>query len=307
MTEIKLNAVNIATLTERCVEGKVLTTLIDISDNVCYDSVLIRQLHRRQMTMDYSTRGGQENDRLVEAVSDHYGVPFNNVAIGFGIADILNRTIQAVGSYASVLCAISPTWMGIETACRQNFLTCQKSRDYVYGDILYIANPNGRTGKVVPAEELIEKCKSYHTVIVDEAYGEYAAESLIGRHDMKNLIVMKTLSKSVASTGLRFGYCFAHETMIKKIRMFEQKYNATAMSHALVPYLLNQIEPHTARMKKTKAWLEENFKCAESHSNFVRMSNPPQWILDNFNVAKIGRYHRITLVDLGTIQPLYSK
>ncbi len=72
-------------------------------------------------------------------------------------------------------------------------------------------------------------------VVVDEAYGEFAGESLISLVDKyPNLIVTRTFSKAYALAGMRVGYSVACKDM------------TLAMQKVRVPYSLDKVSEHVA-------------------------------------------------------------
>ncbi len=86
--------------------------------------------------------------------------------------------------------------------------------------IVFIANPNNPTGTLVTAEEVssfIEKIPDHVLVVLDEAYGDFAeyfaqkrgttySRSLDYVRQSKNVILLKTFSKTHGLAGLRIGY-----------------------------------------------------------------------------------------------------
>jgi histidinol-phosphate aminotransferase len=86
--------------------------------------------------------------------------------------------------------------------------------------VVYIANPNNPTGTIVPVEELedfVSSVPSHVVVVLDEAYFEYAqhfstlrkvpySRSLDLVHQGKNVVVVRTFSKTHGLAALRIGY-----------------------------------------------------------------------------------------------------
>src|SRR5947207_9578811 len=86
--------------------------------------------------------------------------------------------------------------------------------------IVFIANPNNPTGTLLTADEMssfIEKVPEHVLVVLDEAYGDFAeyfaqqrgvtySRSLDYVRQDRNVILLKTFSKTHGHAGLRIGY-----------------------------------------------------------------------------------------------------
>ncbi|UCG54323.1 MAG: histidinol-phosphate transaminase [Dehalococcoidia bacterium] len=73
--------------------------------------------------------------------------------------------------------------------------------------LILLATPNNPTGTITPKEDVLEIIETGLPVVIDEAYFEFAGETvapLIG--NFKNLMVLRTFSKWAGLAGLRIGY-----------------------------------------------------------------------------------------------------
>jgi histidinol-phosphate/aromatic aminotransferase/cobyric acid decarboxylase-like protein/choline kinase len=88
----------------------------------------------------------------------------------------------------------------------------QKAADV---DLVVIVNPNNPTGTTVPTEDIYDMAVLFpdKTVLVDESFVEFSGQPSIGSSaeetDAKNVVVLKSLSKSLGVPGLRLGYVFS--------------------------------------------------------------------------------------------------
>ncbi len=90
-------------------------------------------------------------------------------------------------------------------------------------------------------------------------------------------MVTRTLSKSYALAGLRFGYLVAHESIIQVLRKVKDSYNTDAISIAGATAAIadqSWLKENVARMQRTRArmveWLQAlGFDVTPSHANFV--------------------------------------
>jgi len=95
--------------------------------------------------------------------------------------------------------------------------------------IVFLASPGNPTGSVVPLREiarLTEALADQAVVVVDEAYGEFAAQrsavTLLEEHP--TLVVLRTLSKAHALAGARVGIALAHPDLTAVLRRVQAPY-----------------------------------------------------------------------------------
>ena len=90
--------------------------------------------------------------------------------------------------------------------------------------IIYLANPNNPTGTIFTRhqfDEFYRHVPERVLIILDEAYFEYAKDnprypdSMHYRYD--NVITLRTFSKIYGLAGVRIGYGFAHEELIRNL------------------------------------------------------------------------------------------
>ena len=86
--------------------------------------------------------------------------------------------------------------------------------------LAFLANPNSPSGTMLPPEKVAELAASLPCpLLVDEAYVDFAETnclSLVAENE--KIMVARTLSKSYALAGLRFGYLVAQPQVIHHAR-----------------------------------------------------------------------------------------
>ena len=148
-------------------------------------------------------------------------------------------------------------------------------------------NPNAPTSLYLPLEqiELILQNNRDQVVIVDEAYIDFAGESvatLIEKYD--NLLVIQTLSKSRALAGLRVGFALGSETLIEALIRMKDSFNSYPVDRLALVGAQAAMEDKTYFMEvtekiiKTRTWVQEelqalNFNVLPSATNFVFASH----------------------------------
>lgn len=98
-------------------------------------------------------------------------------------------------------------------------------------------NPNAPTGEFAEPSDVAAFAKKFRGVlIVDEAYADFARTncmSLATAKDNRNLIVMRTFSKSYSLAGLRVGYCVGPKPLIDAMYKVKDSYNVDAIAQAV--------------------------------------------------------------------------
>lgn len=94
--------------------------------------------------------------------------------------------------------------------------------------VVVLTSPNNPSGDLVPRDLLCEILARGATVMLDEAYIEFAgfgfsAQDLLS--DYTRLIIMRTFSKWAGIAGLRLGYALAHPDLVAVLHKIKQPYN----------------------------------------------------------------------------------
>ena len=95
-------------------------------------------------------------------------------------------------------------------------------------------NPNAPTGIALPLERIAYLLDNYpedKPVIVDEAYVDFGAETalpLLRKH--RNLLVVRTFSKSMALAGIRLGFVIGDASLIAGLTTVKDSFNSYPVS-----------------------------------------------------------------------------
>ena len=150
--------------------------------------------------------------------------------------------------------------------------------------LVFLPNPNSPSGTLVSREQIIELAEKLPCpLLVDEAYVDFAPFSCVdlpARYS--NIMVSRTLSKSYALAGLRFGYLVAHPDIIHTLRKVNDSYNTDTLSIAGATaaiddqtWLADNVRRCNATRDRMTAGLREiGFDVIPSHANFVWCSHP---------------------------------
>jgi histidinol-phosphate aminotransferase len=105
--------------------------------------------------------------------------------------------------------------------------------------IIYLANPNNPTGTIFTKQEFDAFYKHVPErvlIILDEAYFEYAKDnplypdSMYYRYD--NVITLRTFSKIYGLAGVRIGYGFAHDELIRNLLKVKLPFEPSTLAQA---------------------------------------------------------------------------
>ena len=270
---------------------------------------------------------------LVDSIASFYGVKKENVFVGVGSDDVLSMAFLTFYNsdkpilFPDITYSFYDVWADLyripyrQIPLKDDFTIDPEDYFGENGGVV-IANPNAPTGVKLPLEQIEHIIKANHevVVIVDEAYVDFGAESalsLIDQYD--NLLVVRTYSKSRSLAGLRIGYAFGCEKLIKYLLDAKFSFNSYTMN---MPSLTlgaaamddrEYFEETTAKVVKTrerfKVSLKElGFVFADSATNFVFARHPQKSgreifdylrshgiIVRRFDKPRISEYLRISI------------
>jgi len=115
-------------------------------------------------------------------------------------------------------------------------------------------------------------------LLVDEAYVDFAETDCVGLvARCERIMVSRSLSKSYALAGLRFGYLVAQPHMIEELIKVKDSYNCDAVSIAAATAAIgdqvwlaeNRAKIIATRTRLAEALRELGFSVVDSQANFV--------------------------------------
>lgn len=145
--------------------------------------------------------------------------------------------------------------------------------------LVFLPNPNSPSGTLIPRSEIESLAERLPCpILVDEAYVDFADEScieLVARNP--KVMVSRSLSKSYALAGLRFGFLIADPLIILQLRKVKDSYNCDAVSLAAATAAIgdtqwlaeNRARVVQTRQRMTKSLRSMGFTVFDSQANFV--------------------------------------
>lgn len=145
--------------------------------------------------------------------------------------------------------------------------------------LVFLPNPNSPSGTVISPEKILQFAEKLPCpLVVDEAYADFADTNCLKLVEKcERIIVCRTLSKSYALAGLRFGFLVAQPQMIEQLQKVKDSYNCDALSiAAATAAILDQdwLKENRRKILATRETLTSRmramgFQVLDSHANFT--------------------------------------
>lgn len=228
--------------------------------------------------------------RLRRQAALTYGFDLSRVIAGNGSDDLLSMIARAFIGEKDALCCPVPTYSLYETLVHiqggrisgipyPDDFTLPPRIFRSGANVTMVASPNSPSGTTVPLPVLSRLADSVPgLLVIDEAYADFAEESALAlARERKNVVVLRTLSKSFSLAGMRIGLGFAHPRIIEGLNKVKDSYNLNRLSIAAGEAALRDIawmERNAARIRRTRERLvsalpEVGFSPFPSQANFV--------------------------------------
>lgn len=166
--------------------------------------------------------------------------------------------------------------------------------------LIYLANPNSPSGTVIPSSVIqtwLDRLPC--PLLVDEAYADFADDHCIElvKKD-ERVMVSRSLSKSYALAGLRFGFLIAQPHIIHQLRKVKDSYNCDALAIAAATAAIQdqkwlketRQKIIRTRQRMTPLLQEFGFEVVPSQANFVwctRNDRPVKPIYEELKARKV--------------------
>ncbi|MCC9135507.1 histidinol-phosphate transaminase [Pontibacter silvestris] len=192
---------------------------------------------------------------LREALAQKLSVRSTQIIVGSGSGELISLLVQAYcyPFHESAILSVRPTFPLYQMEARDfgvryEAISLDSSYNIQVDDLLYavndstrlcfISNPNNPTGSclsVADLKRLIQELPAHVTLVLDEAYIEYASSPDFGSalpflQERDNLVVLRTFSKVYGLASLRVGYMVAQEATIDKVKQLKQPFNVNHLA-----------------------------------------------------------------------------
>ena len=270
---------------------------------------------------------------LVGAIAGYYGMNKNQVFVGVGSDDVISMCFLTFFNsdkpilFPDITYSFYSVWADLY---RIPYETPKLDADFKIvpedyykenGGVIF-PNPNAPTALYMELDKVEDIIKHNQdvVVIIDEAYIDFGGKSALEFvNKYENVLVVQTFSKSRSMAGMRIGYAFGNEKLIKALNDVKYSFNSYTMNATSLAYGVCAVkdkqyfEKCVNEIIKTRQYsaqklTELGFTFPESKANFIfatHKSVPAANIFEElkkrniyvryFNKPVIDNYLRITI------------
>ena len=188
------------------------------------------------------------SDGLRDALADLYGLERENFVAGSGSDEMIDVCFKTFTEWNDLSTIPIPSYTLYDyfitmNGGRTSFVDLTEDFQLdvdamlkTRPKLMLVPSPNNPTGNSFRMKDIEDILSRFDGImVVDEAYAEYADESMVRRvNEFDNLIVLRTFSKAYAMAALRVGYAVSNLNV------------AGMMNCVKIPYSLNKISEGAA-------------------------------------------------------------
>lgn len=122
-------------------------------------------------------------------------------------------------------------------------------------DLVIVGNPASPSGTLDPAAALLALRRPGRTVVVDEAFLDLVPgePGSLAREPLEDVIVVRSLTKSLAIPGLRAGYALAAPSLADRLRAVRPPWSVNALALAALTAVAQRPEALVQAAERTRA------------------------------------------------------
>lgn len=223
------------------------------------------------------------------AAGDALGVDPDGIIVGNGSDDILTILTRTFVPEGGSIVAPTPSYIlyrslaEIQGACFQEVPFTHEWRlpspwPIRGANLTFLPNPNSPSGTMIEPKSLEHWLDHVAgPVVIDEAYVDFAETNAIALTTNQDVIVTRSLSKSYALAGIRFGFAIADPALIREMVKVKDSYNCDALSLVAATAAIQDQEYFkqtrgkilATRARLTNEMRKLGFEATQSHANFI--------------------------------------
>jgi histidinol-phosphate aminotransferase len=236
-------------------------------------------------------------DELIASASRLYRITASMILAGNGSDELLAMLFRAALGRGDRVAYATPTYSLYDTLAaiqEARVIAIPFGRDFELpagalaradARLTIVCNPNSPSGTIVPTSmlDMLARRMRGNLLAIDEAYVDFAdrnALDLVRRH--RNVLVLRSLSKSFSLAGMRLGLCFANPSIIETLLKVKDSYNVSRVALAVGAAALDDVgwmRRNVERVRRTRSVTEARlramgFEVPPSSANFVLARMP---------------------------------
>jgi len=181
-------------------------------------------------------------------ICDIYGISSESIICGNGSIELIYIALKALNPQNVLI--LEPTFLEYERACRINNVPnidrifsldrdevikiAEKKLKNTKYSLVFICNPNNPTGWLIKKETILNLADTVKDTIflIDEAFIDFTPEETVIHEvgKIKNLLVLRSLTKFYGLAGLRFGYAAGCNEIIEQLKKFIQPWSINSIA-----------------------------------------------------------------------------
>lgn len=220
----------------------------------------------------------EEYDLLVGQIAKNFSVTKNQILLGGGSSEIIEKVFHAFGGEGKKIVYPQPSFsmykIYAKAAEAQAFPfdldekfdldvdAFIKKVNEVGADLAVVCNPNNPTGNALTVAQVEKIAKNINCAfLLDEAYVEFYGHSAFNLiKEYPNLIVARTFSKAYGMAGARVGYMIAAEDVTRMINKTFMPYHMNTLSLAAADIVYQMRDEFVPRIQMAVAERQRMFE-----------------------------------------------
>lgn len=229
-------------------------------------------------------------DTFRQAAGRVLGVDPDSILIGNGSDDILTILTRAFVPEGGLIASPTPSYVLYKSLAEiqgARFEAVRFGANWAPpagwprgANLAFLPNPNSPSGTCLPAFviHMLANALEPQPLVLDEAYADFAeCNGLELLDDNPNLVITRTLSKSYALAGIRFGFAVARPEVVRELVKVKDSYNCDVLSLAAATAAIQDQDYLRGVRAKVVATRERmanelaalGFEVTPSHANFL--------------------------------------
>lgn len=228
---------------------------LDLGENVLGCNPKVKQYFKNLESQILNRYADPSAARLATAIAEQNEIRASNVLVANSSDDLIVFLASSMLDEHRVAAVIHPTFFRYAEVSMsfgakvQHFYT-RKTENYTFTlglinqviseirkkniSVLWLCNPVNPTGNLVEMKMIINLIKrTSATIILDEAFVEYCDSQFAFQtaqliREYKNLVVLRTFSKTYGLAGVRVAYLLAHEDTVIKLKQLRSSLAMTS-------------------------------------------------------------------------------